>query len=201
MGLLMARKYGVKLVDSIQAALCYDAATGEVGSELAVDGILAIGEHGSYPANAKGQILYPRRHFWEQITGVLATSEQRHACPIFSECPLAPPVPRSAFTRACCPAADKHLAVTWEDALYIYDTGKELGLTHMAGSSVPVCFWRDPWLEHPIDTPLEEAIVISYGHLEACASSRHQTTAHHPFPQTPCVCVQTAIMGLRLCRQ
>ena len=83
--------------------------------------------------------------------------------------------PRSAFTRACCPAADKHLAVTWEDALYIYDTGKELGLTHMAGSSVPVCFWRDPWLEHPIDTPLEEAIVISYGHLEACASSRHQT--------------------------
>ena len=93
MGLLMARKNGVKLVDSIQAALCYDAATGEVGSELAVDGILAIGEHGSYPANAKGQILYPRRHFWEQITGVLATSEQRHACPIFSECPLALPFP------------------------------------------------------------------------------------------------------------
>ena len=100
MGLLMARKFGVKLVDSIQAALCYDAATGEVGSELAVDGILANGEHGSYPANAKGQILYPRRHFWEQITGVLATSEQRHACPIFSECPLAPlcvSLPRLAF--------------------------------------------------------------------------------------------------------
>ena len=72
--------------------------------------------------------------------------------------------------------------MTWEDALYIYDTGKELGLTHMAGSSVPVCFWRDPWLEHPIDTPLEEAIVISYGHLEACASSLHQTP-HAPPPR------------------
>ena len=34
-------------------------------------------------------------------------------------------------------AADKHLAVTWEDAKWIYDTGKELGLVHMAGSSVP----------------------------------------------------------------
>ena len=93
MGLLMARKYGVKLVDSIQAALCYDAATGEVGSELAVDGILAIGEHGDYPVNAKGQRLYPRRHFWEQITGVLATSERRSQIPIFSECPLALPFP------------------------------------------------------------------------------------------------------------
>ena len=71
------------------------------------------------------------------------------------------------FTRACCPAADKHLAVTWEDALYIYDTGKELGLTHMAGSSVPVCFWRDPWLEHDADTPIEAALMLSYGDLEA----------------------------------
>ena len=146
MGLLMAEKYRVKLVDSIQAALCYDAETDEVGTELAVDGILAIGEHGNYPINDKGQRMYPRRYFFEQICGVLANSPKRHACPIFT---------------------DKHLAVTWDDALFIYNRGKELGLTHMAGSSVPVCFWRDPWLEHPIGTPLEEALVLSYGDLEA----------------------------------
>ena len=39
--------------------------------QVAVDGILAIGEHGDYPINAKGQRLYPRRHFWEQIAGAL----------------------------------------------------------------------------------------------------------------------------------
>jgi hypothetical protein len=49
----MANKYGVKLCDSIQGALCYDAESGESGAELAVDGILAIGEHGRYPTNAK----------------------------------------------------------------------------------------------------------------------------------------------------
>ena len=56
---------------------------------------------------------------------------------------------------------DKHLAVTWEDAKWIYDTGRELGLVHMAGSSVPHCFWRDPWLEHPIDTNIEAAVMLS----------------------------------------
>ena len=91
LGTALAEKYGVRLCGSIAEALCLG------GSEVAVDGILAIGEHGNYPANAKGQLLYPRRHFWEQITGVLATSEQRHACPIFSECP-------SIFQRSSSPS-------------------------------------------------------------------------------------------------
>ena len=140
LGTQLAEKYGVRLCGSIAEALCLG------GSEVAVDGILAIGEHGDYPVNSKGQRLYPRRHFWEQITGVLSTSERRSQIPIFT---------------------DKHLAVTWEDARWIYDTGKELGLVHMAGSSVPHCFWRDPWLEHPVDSNIEAAVMLSYGDLEA----------------------------------
>ena len=54
------------------------------GKDCAVDGILAIGEHGDYPENEKGQQLYPRRHFWEQITGVLSTSPRRSEIPIFT---------------------------------------------------------------------------------------------------------------------
>jgi hypothetical protein len=122
LGTGFAKKYGVRLCGSIAEALCLG------GADVAVDGILAIGEHGDYPVNDKGQKLYPRRHFWEQITGVLSTSPRRSQIPIFT---------------------DKHLAVTWEDAAWIYRTGKELGLVHMAGSSVPV-YHRDPWLEHPL---------------------------------------------------
>ena len=140
LGTALAEKYGVRLCGSIAEALCLG------GDECAVDGILAIGEHGDYPVNSKNQRLYPRRHFWEQITGVLSTCPHRSQVPIFT---------------------DKHLAVTWDDAAWIYKTGKELGLVHMAGSSVPHCFWRDPWLEHPNGSNIEAAVMLSYGDLEA----------------------------------
>jgi hypothetical protein len=35
------------------------------GKKLAVDAVLTIGEHGNYPRNEKGQILYPRYEFFE----------------------------------------------------------------------------------------------------------------------------------------
>lgn len=101
---------------------------------------------GDYPENERGQQLYPRRYFWEQITGVLSTSPRRGAIPIFT---------------------DKHLAATWEDAAWIYRRGKDLGLVHMAGSSVPCCFWRDPFLEYPVETDFEDVLMISYGGIEA----------------------------------
>ena len=152
MGIRMAEKYGVTLVNSIRAALCMrpdgtlPPQTGEGADEVAVDGILAIGEHGDYPWNAQEQHLYPRRHFFEQICGVLSKSPRRHEVPIFTY---------------------KFLANTWEDAAWIYETGKELGLVHMAGSSVPNCFHRDPWLEHPRGKDIEDALMLSYGGLES----------------------------------
>ena len=48
-----ARDFGFKVFPTIPEAFRCG------GGELAVDGVLIIGEHGNYPQNDKGQILYP----------------------------------------------------------------------------------------------------------------------------------------------
>jgi hypothetical protein len=136
-GMRLAREHGIPVYPSIPQALCLG------GKELAVDGVLSIGEHGDYAYNEKDQLMYPRRHFFEQICGVLATAGR--AVPVFS---------------------DKHLSYNWEDARWMYDRARQLGVPFMAGSSIPV-FWRDPYLEHDLETPIQEALVISYGGIEA----------------------------------
>src|SRR5687768_1748467 len=54
-GVGLARKHSVPLHHTVASALCLG------GDELAVDGVVIIGEHGTYPTNEKGQQLYPRR--------------------------------------------------------------------------------------------------------------------------------------------
>ena len=112
------------------------------GIELAVDGVLLIGEHGEYAWNEKEQHLYPRKYFLEQICGVMATSKR--GVPVFN---------------------DKHLSYNWHDAKWMYDRMKALNAPFMAGSSLVTC-WRDPWLEHPKETPLREALAVSYSGLD-----------------------------------
>lgn len=136
-GLDLAEKNDIPVYPSVRQALCLG------GNELAVDGVLSIGEHGDYAWNEKEQHLYPRRYFFEQIAGVLATAGR--SVPVFN---------------------DKHLSYNWYDAKWIYDRARKLNIPFMAGSSVPL-FWRDPWLEHNLETNLEEALVLSYGGLDA----------------------------------
>src|SRR5262245_4897974 len=64
----LARKYGFTLHDSIEKALTLG------GDKLAVDGVICVGEHGDYPQNARGQLLYPRRRFFEGVTRVFERS-------------------------------------------------------------------------------------------------------------------------------
>ena len=63
------------------------------GGKLAVEGVLLIAEHGNYPLNDKGQILYPRYELMEEIAEVFKKVGQ--SVPVFN---------------------DKHLSYTWDKA-------------------------------------------------------------------------------------
>jgi hypothetical protein len=136
-GVATAVEFGVPLYPSIRSALTLG------GEALAVDGVLLIGEHGDYPWDEADRHLYPRRHFLEQIAGVMV--ESKRAVPVF---------------------VDKHLSYNWPDAHWMVARARSLGIPLLAGSSLPTA-WRRPWVEHPLGAPLEAAVVIGYGGLES----------------------------------
>jgi hypothetical protein len=132
----LAKKYDFTIYDSIEKALTLG------GKTLAVDGVLLIGEHGNYPKNERGQIMYPRRKFFEETIKVFDRSEK--VAPIFS---------------------DKHLSAKWQDAKWMYDEAKKRMFPFMAGSSVPVT-WRKPELKLPLGCEISGAVQIGYGPFE-----------------------------------
>jgi hypothetical protein len=132
----LARKHGFKICGTIAEALRLG------GKTLAVDGVLSIGEHGTYPTNDRGQILYPRRRFFEEICKVF--EETKKSVPVFN---------------------DKHLAATWEDAQWMYDRARKLFVPLLAGSSIPLT-WRKPHVVLPRDCELVGAVQIGYGPFE-----------------------------------
>ena len=113
------------------------------GSDLAVDGVLLVGEHGQYGRNEKGQQLYPRYEFFQQIVSVYRTTGR--SAPVFN---------------------DKHLSWNWDWARQMYDQSVELGFAFMAGSSLPVT-WRTPSLEMPLGARVEEAVCVCYGGVDS----------------------------------
>ena len=113
------------------------------GDRLAVDAVLLIGEHGSYPTNAKGQVEYPRKQFFDQTVAVFRKSGQ--VAPIF---------------------CDKHLSYRWDWAKEMYDTARAMQIPFMAGSSVPLAERRPP-LELPAAAPITAAVSIHGGGVES----------------------------------
>ena len=114
------------------------------GDDLAVDGVVVVGEHGKYGTNDKGQHLYPRYEFFKQIAAVFRSSGK--TAPVFN---------------------DKHLCWKWEWAREMYDISQEMGFAFMAGSSLPVT-WRTPSIEMPLGAQLEgEAVCVGYGGVDS----------------------------------
>jgi hypothetical protein len=132
-----AEKHGVPIFDTI---------TGAVGvgtRSVPVEGVILVGEHGSYPHNARRQHMYPRRRLLEGVVHAFRVLGRR--VPLFS---------------------DKHLSYEWLNARWMYDLARHEGIPFMAGSSLPVA-WRVPELALPIGSPLESAFALAYGDLDA----------------------------------
>ena len=113
------------------------------GSDLAVDGVLLVAEHGSYNRNEKGQHLYPRYELFKQIASVYRTTGK--TAPVFN---------------------DKHLSWNWDWCQEMYDISQELDFAFMAGSSLPVT-WRTPSVEFPSGVEVEEALSVCYGGVDS----------------------------------
>ena len=128
-----AREFGFSVYPTIAEALRCG------GDKLAVDAVLLIGEHGDYPRNEKGQVLYPRYEFFKECVEVF--EEDGRAVPIYN---------------------DKHLSYSFEKAQEMVDDGHRLGFPILAGSSLPVT-WRLPDVELPLDCEIESALMVGVG--------------------------------------
>ena len=128
-----ARDFGFKVYPTVPEALRCG------GQGLAVDGVLIIGEHGDYPRNEKGQILYPRYEFFRQSARVF--EQDGRAVPVFN---------------------DKHLSFSFAKAKDMVETSKRLKFPFLAGSSLPVT-WRLPPVELPAGCVIDEALMVGVG--------------------------------------
>jgi hypothetical protein len=101
--------------------------------------VLAIGEHGDYPLNEKGQQMYPRRHFFEQITAVCRSPKSTlnslsrfvyYHLGMFESHPTRQVMASSG--RAVPVFIDKYLSYSWADADFMWRRARELGVPFMA---------------------------------------------------------------------
>jgi hypothetical protein len=132
-----AREFGFEIYPTVSEALRCG------GKQLAVDAVLIIGEHGNYPRNEKGQVLYPRYEFFEQCVKVF--EQDGSAVPVYN---------------------DKHLSYSFEKAQMMVTASRRLHFPMLAGSSIPVT-WRLPAIDLPLGCRIDDALMIGEGDSDA----------------------------------
>jgi len=134
----LSEKHGFRLARSIDEALTLG------GDDLAVSGVIIVGEHGDYPNDPEtGQKMYPRRRLFDEV--VKTFKRVGKVVPVFN---------------------DKHLSYNWPDAEHMAKTAREMKFPFMAGSSLPVA-WRSPPLVLERDCQIDEALAVGYSSLES----------------------------------
>lgn len=132
-----ATEFGFTIYKSVAEAL-------RCGTDkLAVDAVLIIGEHGTYPDNEFGQKKYPRYEFFKQAADVFR--KDGRAVPVFN---------------------DKHLSWNWDWAKEMVETARELKIPFLAGSSLPVT-WRMPAVDLPFGAEAEEMMCVAMGSVDS----------------------------------
>ncbi len=133
----LMKQHGIPIYDKIEDALTLGT------GKLAVDGVLLVAEHGKYPKNETGNVIWPKREMFEAITKVFRDSKA--SVPVF---------------------CDKHLADNWRDAKWFHQTAHKLKIPLMAGSSLPG-LWRKPPVDVKRGAKLTQMVAISYHTLDA----------------------------------
>jgi hypothetical protein len=128
-----AREFGFEIYPTVTEALRCG------GDKLAVDAVMIVCEHGEYPRNEKGQILYPRYEFFKECIKVF--EEDGRAVPVYN---------------------DKHLSYSFVKAKEMVEDSHRLGFPFLAGSSLPVT-WRLPDVDVPLGAEIEEALMVGVG--------------------------------------
>ena len=107
--------------------------------KLAVDGVVVVGEHGTYPLTENDIMKHPHYEFFEQITDIFRKSGR--SVPYFN---------------------DKELSYRWDWCKKMVDVSHELQFPLQGGSSLAVT-WRVPSVEMPLGTMITEALSVGYG--------------------------------------
>lgn len=132
-----AKEFGFSIYPTVAEAV-------RAGTDkLAVDVVLIIGEHGTYPKSDLGQTKYPRYEFFKQVADVFRADGR--VVPVFN---------------------DKHLSWSWPWAKEMADTARKMSIPFLAGSSLPVT-WRMPAIDLPYGAEIEEVMCVAIGGVDS----------------------------------
>ena len=130
LGQKVAKAKGIPVFKTVAEALTLG------GNELAVDGVVIVGEHGNFPTDLKGHWLLPRWWLYNQMIRVFEQSKR--SVPVFN---------------------DKHFSYNWDESKWMFDKSRELNFPLSGGSCIPT-YYRNPEIEFDMDTPIKNSIAV-----------------------------------------
>lgn len=131
----LAREFNFRKTRTVHEALVD-------GNRLSVRGVMIVAEHGNYPRNDVGQVLYPRFDIFAQV--VAAFHEVGQVAPVY---------------------VARHLSHDFGKAKQMVAWSKQLGFPLLAGSATPFA-QRSPELDLDAGTDIDQVVVAAHGPVE-----------------------------------